>query len=189
GSVSIACLSCHDGTTAMDVMINAPTDPTTGASNYSPSGIRITGSWTGPASATDGQLNYDSIAFIDTDLRNDHPIGIQYAGGGITATNHADNTTFAGVMGDPDFNAPYKATINGNAVWWVDVDADGIRDKTDMQLYTRNDLQYAADGTSLGINEPSVECASCHNPHTSETATFLRMANTGSALCLACHVK
>ena len=39
---------------------------------------------------------------------------------------------------------------------------------------------------------PSVECASCHDPHVEETATrktFLRIANTGSALCLTCHNK
>ena len=36
---------------------------------------------------------------------------------------------------------------------------------------------------------PSVECASCHDPHRADTSTFLRIANAGSAVCLACHVK
>ncbi len=34
-----------------------------------------------------------------------------------------------------------------------------------------------------------VECASCHNVHVSTNVPFLRIANTGSALCLACHIK
>ncbi len=35
----------------------------------------------------------------------------------------------------------------------------------------------------------TVECASCHNPHNNINGTFLRKANTGSALCLTCHIK
>jgi predicted CXXCH cytochrome family protein len=34
-----------------------------------------------------------------------------------------------------------------------------------------------------------VECASCHQVHNNEFPPFLRMANTGSALCLKCHIK
>ena len=48
-----------------------------------------------------------------------------------------------------------------------------------MILYTRN---FAAG------SGPSVECASCHDPHT-ETTTFLRTSNDDSAVCLACHIK
>jgi predicted CXXCH cytochrome family protein len=32
-----------------------------------------------------------------------------------------------------------------------------------------------------------VECATCHNPHNGTNGKFLRMANSGSALCLNCH--
>lgn len=34
-----------------------------------------------------------------------------------------------------------------------------------------------------------VQCGSCHDPHRSDTATFLRVSNSGSALCLTCHKK
>ncbi len=179
GSVSIACLSCHDGTQAMNVMINAP-----GSGNYDPAGFTLPGTWTGPAATATpvGSLNYAtaSIVNIGTDLSNDHPVGIQYGGGGATSAD-ADGP-FTGSLADPDFVPPYKATINGNPVWWVDtsVGTTGIREKTDMQLYTRADL---------GATEPFVECASCHNPHTDVNPTFLRIQNTGSAVCLACHVK
>jgi len=179
GSVSIACLSCHDGTQAMNVMINAP-----GSGGYDPAGSALAGTWTGPASTASpvGSLNYAtaSIVNIGTDLSNDHPVGIQYGGGGATSAD-ADGS-FGGSLADPDFIGPYKATINAKAVWWVDttIGTTGIREKTDMQLYTRADL---------GATEPFVECASCHNPHTSDNPTFLRLANTGSAVCLACHTK
>lgn len=32
-----------------------------------------------------------------------------------------------------------------------------------------------------------LECATCHNPHNDSNMPFLRMANSGSALCLNCH--
>ena len=35
----------------------------------------------------------------------------------------------------------------------------------------------------------TVECASCHDPHEGTNAMFLRIANTGSALCIDCHDK
>ena len=56
---------------------------------------------------------------------------------------------------------------------------------------------YAADSS---LNDPAtltgvrlfnnyVQCASCHDPHESVNPTFLRVDNTGSALCLKCHNK
>ncbi len=35
----------------------------------------------------------------------------------------------------------------------------------------------------------SLQCASCHNPHNSTNVPFLRVNNSGSALCLTCHNK
>lgn len=32
-----------------------------------------------------------------------------------------------------------------------------------------------------------VQCQSCHNPHLTTNAPFLRISNAGSALCLSCH--
>ena len=34
-----------------------------------------------------------------------------------------------------------------------------------------------------------LECASCHDVHNNTLGSFLRMANTGSALCVKCHTK
>ena len=43
---------------------------------------------------------------------------------------------------------------------------------------------YGAD-TTVG----TVECGSCHNPHSNQYTNFLRATNDGSALCLTCHIK
>ncbi|MBI5196127.1 MAG: cytochrome C, partial [Nitrospirae bacterium] len=32
-------------------------------------------------------------------------------------------------------------------------------------------------------------CGSCHNPHDNSNGTFLRVTNSGSGLCLKCHIK
>jgi predicted CXXCH cytochrome family protein len=186
GSVSLACLSCHDGTQAMDNIINAP-----GSGGYDTTGGGATGlaySWIGTGTSVDADGKMigatTNIALIGTDLKNDHPIGIQYCGGGpITGTPAAackdgdfKDATMAGGL--------KNATINNNLVWWVDSGtAADSRDKADMILYTRT---FAAGAG------PSVECATCHDPHAEDTPTkktFLRIANTGSAVCLACHVK
>jgi len=165
GSVSIACLSCHDGTQAMDSVLNAP-----GSGAVVPS--YSAGVWTGSSTPT-------GIALIGQDLSNDHPVGIQYGGGGLTVTTPAAATS------DTDFKAADNAVINTKTIWWVDSEAtpNGTREKTDMQLYTRS-----VAAIDRGAEQPFVECASCHDPH-SNNATFLRVSNAGSAVCLACHTK
>jgi predicted CXXCH cytochrome family protein len=40
-----------------------------------------------------------------------------------------------------------------------------------------------------GADNYGIECASCHEPHSTTYADFLRDSPTGSALCLDCHSK
>jgi len=174
GSVSLACLSCHDGTQAMDVVLNSP-----GSGGYNAAGAEFD---TVNVAAMTGA----PVPMLGTDLRNDHPVSMQYGGGGPTAAD-ADGT-FGGTLGDPDFNAPVKATINAQPIWWVDSAVGtqtGVREKADMLLYTRDDL---------GTQQPFVECGSCHDPHNSSTAgagsvAFLRINNDNSQICTTCHTK
>ena len=97
GSVSIACLSCHDGTQAMNTMINAPGSGLGGDAAW------VAGAWTGPALAAGGKIG-SGVTNLTADLRNDHPIGIQYGGGmpgvggAFTAGTIAD-----GAFKDADF--------------------------------------------------------------------------------------
>lgn len=180
GSVSLACLSCHDGTQAMDSVINA-----SGSGQWDPAtGIDMGGTWSGPRVTAGGVLDgaATNVAYIGTDLRNDHPVGIQYAGGGVSVNNVEPTTSD---FGDPDFKLVQHQTINGNNQWWVDVTGavDGTRTRRDIILYTR------VDTAGLNVDEPYVECASCHDPHETANATFLRVTNDASTLCLACHDK
>ncbi len=117
GTVSLACLSCHDGTIGLDVVQNVPAGKSTTPA------VKITGTH-----------------LLGADLRNDHPIAVTY------------NVTL-----DAAFN-PIVAGKVGAA-----------------PLY--------------GAGKDQVECASCHNVHSNTNAPFLRAPNTGSALCLTCHIK
>jgi hypothetical protein len=177
GSVSLACLSCHDGSQAMDSVINAP-------------GRGLNSGAIGNV----GQMTGSPVPMLGTDLRDDHPISIQYGGGGPTAAD--GDGVYSGALGDPDFNPPTKATINTNPAWWVDSEAvpDGQRQRTDMILYTRSDAPAGAGNA----RQPFVECGSCHDPHNQSTFNgtapnlsvgFLRIPNTNSDICTACHLK
>lgn len=185
GSVSLACLSCHDGTQAMDSVINAP-----GSGGYNVNGARFGTGWTGPSVDVNGKMTTATVAMLGTDLTNDHPVGVQYGGGcadaGAYATAGYNCTTFK----DPGFIGTNKSTklVSGvtRTFWWVDT-AGGTanRDLTDMILYSRT-------GTG-GNEEPFVECASCHDPHVAAKAgtevAFLRVSQASSGVCLACHNK
>jgi predicted CXXCH cytochrome family protein len=167
-SASLACLSCHDGTQAMDNMINAP-----GSDGYVASGSRdwnSSGLWTGSADDVLGNngilVDFDSPTLLGTDLSNDHPVGIPYCGGGQTAAG--DNSGCA----DPDFH-PARAA-QGQTGFVVGTSSVA---KENMRLY----------GSS--VSSATVECASCHDPHLDKNKTFLRISNSGSAVCLTCHIK
>ena len=79
---SLACLSCHDGTIGLDVVVNSPNSYT------GPSPTTTPGSNTMPAS---------SHALLDTDLRNDHPISVIYDPGQDPAFNAVSSVRAAGL--------------------------------------------------------------------------------------------
>ena len=209
GSVSLSCLSCHDGTQAPNVVINTPNN------NLDiPAGEQID---------------------IGNALKNHHPVGMPYGGGGqnqyapdvpvdpIPAyskleefnrytsvgnkfiyfnrrglVNSNDDAAFndvgtfskVGKFAKEDFN---KSTYSGNGsstVWWIDTpNSKKGRQKTDLYLFTRTDTIDSIPSEST-INQPYVECATCHDPH-SVNSTFLRLpgGNARSQICLTCHNK
>jgi len=252
GAVSAACLSCHDGTQGMDAVINSPGSNTTGTAggntNWTEASTTGTmadlspadGSWdgsVGPSGTTRGDMIY-----LGTDLTNDHPISMQYGGGGITslaltaqtndpdfaqavgatlydssvlATNSGEaggtianggsgnpshaglgattptNTnningsggSITGVAGSGTGTVEHDVTVNGDR-WWVETGGNNAFESNDFPLYTRTDV------TTSPTAQPTVECGTCHDPH-SGNPTFLRLVggNNGSAVCLTCHAK
>ncbi len=53
-------------------------------------------------------------------------------------------------------------------------------------------LRLPAAGSAVklyGASHDQLECSSCHDVHSNAIAPFLVMSNSGSALCLTCHIK
>jgi predicted CXXCH cytochrome family protein len=80
--VSLACLSCHDGTIGLDVIVNRPNADTAraGSGNTMP--------------ANSGQL----FANLGTDMRNDHPVSITYDNVADPAFNPPSGGRVGGVL-------------------------------------------------------------------------------------------
>jgi hypothetical protein len=195
GAASMPCLSCHDGQQAVDSIINMPgsgrysTNPDNtfldswqtvpGHDNDSMNGHgKLSAASDGtsclvchqPGSPIPGAAADFTAATIGTDLRNDHPVGVTFP-----------STTGNGT----DWNTPGGLRSVGNlSNKFFDDNGNQRMDKTEIRLYD-------------GGNGPSVECASCHDPHGVPSAgtgskfnpTFLRKTNGGSAVCLTCHIK
>lgn len=129
GSVSAACLSCHDGTQAMDAVINSPGSDTTGNVGSDQFGLNSEGRGTGSIlgqittgiggfsqsnsmgsgfTAADGHWDgtgtpRGDMVYLGTDLRNDHPISMQYGGGGLSSGAGGGSGSPLGQTTDPDF--------------------------------------------------------------------------------------
>lgn len=209
GSVSMSCLSCHDGSQAPNIVINTPNNI----------------------------LNIPDGEEIDigNDLKNHHPVGMPYGGGGqnqnapdvpvdpIAAytkleefnrftsignkftflnrrgiVNSNDKAAFndvgtvskAGAFNLENFNKSTYSGTGSSTVWWIETPGSKKgRQKTDLYLFTRTDTINSIPSEST-INQPYVECATCHDPH-SANSTFLRLpgGNARSQVCLTCHNK
>lgn len=86
---SMACLSCHDGVSAMNSVVNAP-----GAGNTNISGVLIGANPLTPASMP--AVAYKAVG-TGGDMTDDHPISIQYIPG--RASLRPINTTVVDIIG------------------------------------------------------------------------------------------
>lgn len=152
-SVSGACLSCHDGSIAIDTLVNVNGTAFGPAVAFT---VQATANGTYGNAAGGGSNNIlnGGLPFIGTDLRNDHPVAIIYE------TARAATPTEFVTQTNPSGSKIVVPSASG-----------------DVPLY---------GGSTASA---TVECASCHNPHNNQYLTFLRKSNSGSALCLTCHIK
>jgi predicted CXXCH cytochrome family protein len=155
-SGSGACMSCHDGTIAVDVLRNV---------NGLAFGPAVVFTRQGTAKATytaaaPGASNVMSggIPFLGTDLRNDHPVTITYE-----TARAATPSQFV------------TQVINGAKITVGTIDPLPL---------------FAPPGSILPATtaNATMECASCHSSHNNSLGNFLRKSNSGSAICLSCHI-
>lgn len=181
-AASLTCLSCHDGITAIDSVINMPGSGKYDAGQASSENFTFLESWDGAGGGHADLTScrdacHDGSAFagpdfsafiIGADLTDDHPVGVKYP-----------QTFGIGVdFNDTDVKIP-------NRFAFFDLDNDQKADKNEIRVYD-----------TAGGGNYEVECASCHDPHGVPgndgkfIPSFLRVDNAdASALCLTCHVK
>lgn len=160
-SPSLACLSCHDGVSAVNSILNAP-----GSGNgnlASPGTPLIMGVNVGRIGGGGGDIGAGSVG--DVDMANDHPVSIAYTTGTDSATNPGSlrdkNTSLSSI------------TVPGGALLWAGGTkiSDFLRNGN-VECSTCHDPHngYAPDQNGTEVN-------------------YLRTSNTSSRLCLTCHDK
>jgi len=217
GPASLTCLSCHDGTIAIDSVINMPTSPFASGSGYDANSdltvnISHLDSWPGPGptglhmALGTGPGNGCQLCHTPTgiapdwglfalgkDLTNDHPIGVVFP----AATGPA-----------VDWKEPSDTTADGRIRYFEDaVGGSGSPSTNNNNKLNTNEIRLYDSGDGF-----EVECASCHDPHgvpsdgSSPFAgswstpglgrtgvmfnnSFLRISNSDSDVCLTCHDK
>lgn len=193
GVNSLTCLSCHDGTTAVDSVINMPGSGGYNKSQEMMQNDEFLDTWNnvtgadaivhqslslnlqnsclfchspGGGQAGSGAADF-TASVVGTDLSNDHPVGVPYR----------DPAVYLGA----DYRSAERTSKN---LRFFDTDGDGRADSDEIRFYDSG-------------NGYRVECASCHDPHgvpsngegTLFNKTFMRVTNAGSRLCLTCHSK
>lgn len=80
GGVSLVCLSCHDGTIAVDAILNPPNTAWTPATNHQTMSAGNSANECGSCHKPGNKPAHDATAaYLTQDLRDDHPISISYS--------------------------------------------------------------------------------------------------------------
>ncbi len=159
-SPSLACLSCHDGISAIDSIVNAPGSGM-GALAAGTAGQNIVDALTTAYGGNIGGTPGTATAGTTVDLSNDHPVSIPYMGTGATDSPASLRAT------------TFDLTTYGDGVAWVGATtiADLLRNGN-VECGSCHDPHNGGkvQGTDTEVN-------------------FLRHSNTNSNLCIGCHAK
>ena len=166
--ISLACLSCHDGSLAVDAVIQTPRshewldagvhyrmspEGQVGSDTCGKCHNQDSGAYGGLPGSASGKGAHDAtVRYLTKNLSDDHPVSVKYPTFDL----------------DPGFNQPMIMKDDGGRTF-----ANGVQ-------------TFEGD---------KVQCASCHDPHNPDEDNiegrdpFLRTSNYVSTLCLTCHDK
>jgi predicted CXXCH cytochrome family protein len=109
--------------------------------------------------------------------------------GGVSATPDSIDYTFAAANITTSANAYIGQDIsNDHPISIIYGRRTGVA-ANDLVGFKEKAAAITAGVKFFGTGSDQVECASCHSVHSNTNEPFLRLANAGSALCLACHDK
>ncbi len=113
--ISLLCLSCHDGTMAVDMVVFKPGNFDNAADTAMHMRINGADNTISCGKCHNGRVAHDiSIKHIGQDLRNDHPISMRYAGLPPHYAGFPDAPK--GFVSDPDFRLPHSEKGFSNGV-------------------------------------------------------------------------
>jgi predicted CXXCH cytochrome family protein len=161
-SASRMCLSCHDGTVAID--------------SYGSGGSVHTGTIKlGAANDINGNSTAGFVVGGGGDLTHDHPVGLTYPG---LSADGKTWTTSSGFKDPTKFTSKsyYTSTQNPDGSY---VTASYVNDSGASISAVGGSVISLQNGNVIG-------CVACHTPHNNEY-NFLHIPNTNSQLCLTCH--
>jgi len=202
---SLACLSCHDGVTQIDALINKPG----GGSNTDGSNTNMNWVFREMSEAPlgkDGDTMKAGRLMIGTDLTNDHPISVVYSDDGRASLRPRTTVINSLTISQP---AAFESVdTNGDTI-----DLTNIYGRSDNLWSVYGYLNSAATIQDVLKRDDTVQCGSCHDPHyknqtNNDPSTlqssfggtfesiendglFLRRAggNSNSGVCRTCHNK
>jgi cytochrome c553 len=185
--VSLDCLSCHDGTIGFDALINFPGSGGFFATNQSGVGFGGTVglfSFTGPAANT-GSVG--DVTSFNEQVRDNTAGGFAYfQSDGVTPSGISGAAPFPNLGTDLSDDHPISMAIPCGSDPQFDEICNGIQTKggriqgTNSVMYIsrdpsgggsfplptdKRDRLRAYPSNPSNLNEPYIECASCHNPH------------------------
>lgn len=137
-TISLLCLSCHDGTMALDMVIFKPTDFAT--ENDAALHMKMNGAddITSCGKCHNGVVAHDiSVKVIGTDISDDHPISIEY--GGLN-------------WKDPDFKVPHQADGFNNGVRLYN---------GNVECASCHDIHNSTNELALTVRREAL-CETCH---------------------------
>lgn len=193
GSTSLACLSCHDGVTTFDNIVNTPGKAgviTVGGVATGTGSDRGYSFWDAAVSNYVSDFMTSSRLNIGTDLSNDHPVSVTYSS---SVASLRPTTT---VLNNIDLKAELATSAN-------------TFDNGNLNSNLWAIKGYISSTATIAdlLRTNKVECSSCHDPHFNNKSwnevdstwgsefesngLFLRRVggNSGSGVCRTCHNK
>ncbi|MBI3397727.1 MAG: hypothetical protein HY026_00555 [Deltaproteobacteria bacterium] len=172
GGSALACLSCHDGVTTLDALINAPGKGAYGAKN--PDQASSQGWYFADNEDRFGTMEnggpHRVVIGDSKGLANDHPISVMYGVSAGVPASTAAAPLVASLRGTG--TVIHSLTMyNARAMGALDASLSSI--SGDAGTYGRSDnlwavKGYISDTATIGDllrDGGQVQCASCHDPH------------------------
>ncbi len=115
--ISLLCLSCHDGTMAVDMVVFKPGTFDNAADAAMHMRINNADDTISCGKCHNGRIAHDiAIKHLGQDLRNDHPISMRYAGLPPHFAEFSFPEAPKGFVPDPDFRLPHSEQGFSNGV-------------------------------------------------------------------------